>query len=679
MAISERIYPSTQLEVLDGNLVSATSLPEDVVLVLGKAYKGPTGSVYNVTSTRDATAVFGASSPLIKQMQMAFTAGARNVALYRVGGKEASIENLFGLGSDLTTTEASSSADISLKVYVGPEPLAPSKDCVIVYRKDRIIHSTVSASPVNLGVVSVNGFENTDQEIYVGSFYDPVPFKEIVKEAGKRIIVSEVDKKTIDLPGYDEAKASKYGFTVLVDGKRTTKYKAGIGLNVTSPLVFAVVLDDSVVESKSNYTVEVSYINKLSTTELEESELVYQGGQDLINSTWKEYYEAFDQALNDLQIPVSRAVLIGDLFNVPNLANGDSDANRLEFLSIEEDEWGEKSYEWSKSKFVYQKDSTSTTEDAEEADVSSNGEPIVLKRFNEVDFSHRAATWAKTKTEEEGFYPNIVVGAIGPKVYNTKYINQWIGKAPTYNAEGQVITNGTGLLGHRLLVGSTNYAGGYYATDTGFPDGSIELDSGNTVIDLGKYLSIVVSQAVPATDATVRVNDIGSGAAAYAGLIATVTPGDGTTNRTLNGIYNSITLKADRLKALNSVGYVAFVEKTKGLSILRGSLATRLSSDFQMVGTSIVMNLIAKDITDTCDPYIGKGIDGTLMVTLHTALHTLFAERQRAGWFINYTIKLSQKGPNSLIVRYKIKAKDELLEVANQISLDREISTEIIG
>jgi uncharacterized membrane protein YeaQ/YmgE (transglycosylase-associated protein family) len=52
--------------------------------------------------------------------------------------------------------------------------------------------------------------------------------------------------------------------------------------------------------------------------------------------------------------------------------------------------------------------------------------------------------WALEKTEEEGFFPNIVVGAIGPKVYNTKYINQWIGKAPTYNAAGQIIANGSG-------------------------------------------------------------------------------------------------------------------------------------------------------------------------------------------------------------------------------------------
>lgn len=675
MAIADRKYPGTVLEVLDGNLITTTSLPEDVVLVLGKAYRGPTGSVFNVTSTKDAANVFGSNSPLIKQMQMAYSAGATNVALYRVGGREASLENVFGLGTDITTTEASSSADLSLKVYIGPEPLTPSKDAVIVYKNNKIVHSTVDISPINLGLVSVNGFEKTNQKLYVGSIYDPVAFSDVPKEMGKRILVSEVDKQEIALPGYKESEVSAFGFTVLFDGRRTTDYHIRID-PVSSAATL--VLGEEVVGVNVTYTVEISYIKKLTASELEKSEITHRAGSDLINSTWKEYYEAFDQALSDLYIPVSRSVVIGDLFNVPNIASKDKDKDRLDYLFIEEGDWGEKTYEWSTHQFLYQKDGNKTTTNAEEADLSGNGQPILLKRFNEVDFTHRAGMWAKVKTEEEGFFPNIVVGAIGPKVYNPKYINQWIGKPPVYNQAGQIITNGSGLLGHRLMIGSIDFAGGYYATDTGFPDGTVQVDSGGAVSDLGKYLSIVVSQAVLTTDATIRTSEIGSGAASYAGLIATVTPGDGTTNLLVNGIYNYIGFKVDRLKALNRVGYVAFVEKTKGLSVLRGSVASRSASDFQYVGTSIVMNLIGKDITDVCDPYIGKGIDGTLMVTLHTALHTLFAERQRLGWYTGYTIQLNQRGPNSLIVRYKIKAKDELTEIMNQISLERTISTEII-
>lgn len=679
MAINQRTYPGTTLEVLDGNLVSTTSLPEDVVLILGKAYKGPTSTVFNVTSTVDAANAYGSSSPIIKQMQMAYAAGARNVALYRIGGGAASIENIFGLGTDITTVEASSASDLSLKVYIGPEPLTPSKDAVIIYRKDKISYSSITASPVNLGYVTINGFEKTSNEIYVGSYYDPVPFKEVVQEAGKRVIVTAIDVKTIELPDYDAVKASKYGFTVLVDGRRTTKFTSGIGADPLAPTKYSVVIDDAVVVGKPNFTVEISYIVKLTTQEVEEAELEYKSGQDLINSTWKEYYEAFDQAVTDLYIPFSRSVHIGDLFNVPNIADGNTDADRLEYLLIDEDDWGERSYEWSTHKNVYQKDGTLTTTDPDEADLSSNGEPILLKRFNEVDFTHRAGMWAWTKTSEEGFYPNIIVGAIGPKVYNPKYINQWIGKKPAYNASEQIITNGSGLLGHRLMVGSVDYAGGYYATDTGHPDGQVLLDSGNTAVDLGKYLSVVVAQGVSTTESAVKVADITSAAATYAGLVATVTPGDGTSNLLVPGILNSIAFKADRAKELNDAGYVIFVEKTKGLSVLRGSVATRKASDFQLVGTSVVMNLIGKDIVDTCDPYLGKGIDGTLMVTLHTALHTLFGKRQKAGWYTSYTIKLSQIGPNSVLVRYKIKAKDELIVVANQVGLDREISTEIIG
>ena len=670
MAISTRTYPSTQIEVLDGNLISATTLPENVVLVVGKAYKGPSNTVYNVTSTKDANLAFGASSPIIKQMQLALAGGAQNVALFRVGGREASLNNVFGLGTSLATSEASSTADAYLKVYIGPEPLAPSRDAVIIYRNDKIIYSNATGGEVDAGYVEVDGFEKADNELYVGSFYDPVPFRSVLDEIGKRIIVTAVDTNEVELPDFTEATASKYGLTVLVNGKRTTRFTRSANV---------ITIDPTVVASLTSYTVEVNYIQKLTDIEKEDYEFEYKAGQDLINSTWKEYYEAFDQALRELSVSNARAVVIGDLFNVPNIVNGDTVADKLEYLYIEEGEWGEFSYEWSTDRVLYQKDLTGTTLDPYEADVSSNGEPIVIKRFHEVDFAHRAGMWALEKTEEEGFFPNIVVGAIGPKAYTQKYINQWIGKLPTFNEEGKLISNGSGLLGHRYMVGTLDYAGGYYATDSGFPDGDILVDSGNAQIDLGKYLSIVVSQVVPSTGTTNNTSDVLSGAASYAGVIASINPGDGTTNATVRGAYNAIEFKQNRLKDFNNIGYVAFLDKTKGLSVLSGTVASRSASDFQYVGTSVVLNVISQDILDVCDPYIGKGIDGTLMVALHTALHTRLAERQAAGYFVNYTIVMSQVGPNTIKVRYRITAKDELRVISNEIMLDREITSTTIG
>lgn len=668
MAISTRTYPSTQIEILDGNLTTSTTLPTDVVVIVGKAYKGPSNALYNVTSTKDAGLAFGSDSPIIKQMQMALAGGAQNVALFRIGGRQSVINNVFGTGSSIATTEASSAADSNLKVFIGPEPLTPNRDAIIVTRNDQIVYSNVSGGEVDKGFVVQEGFSKTSNTLYAGSFYDPVPFKQVANEIGHRVVVSGIDTPTITLPTYSAATASQFGFTVLVNGKRTSLFT--LTTNV-------VTLNPAFVATLTSYTVEVSYIEKLTAQEIADEEIEYVVGQDLISSTWKQYYEAFDTALRELTLVNTRAVVMGDVFNVPNITNGSTEADRLEYVYIEEQEDSSYKYEWSTSRTVYQKGSNSTTTDVLEADLTSNGEPIVLKQFNDVDFTHRAGMWGFERTLENGFFPNIVVGAIGPANYTAKYVNQWIGKLPTYSPTGAIVANGTGLLGNRYMVGSLETGeGGYYATSTGHPNGTPLSDSGGASVDLGKYLSIVISQVISnAGNAT----EVMSGAASYAGAIANIQLGDGTTNTDVRGAINVVDFKVNRLKDFNNVGYVAFVEKTKGLSVLSGSLATRRASDFKYVGTTVVLNRVTQDIFDICDPFIGKGIDGILMVALHGALTGKLSQRQAEGCFSKYRMKMTQIGPNTIKVYYKITTKDELRVISNEIMLDRDLISTAIG
>lgn len=664
--MAERIYPGTFIEVLDGNLANNITIPEDVALIIDRASTGPVGRLYYVSSAKEASVVYGSDSPLIKAMQRAFLAGARNVALYRVGGRVASIENLFGLGTSLSTVEASSVADVGYSVYIGPEPLNPAVDALIVYKNNKIVYSNALNGEVDQALVEVDGFDKVDNEIYVGSFNDPVPFYDVVKEAGKRVVKTVTGVNTVTIDPADFPKLSSFGLQVRLNDKVLKKADYTVDTAGVVTLVGSIVVDVA-------DTLEVAYIVKFSVSELEDNELQYKAGKDLINSSWKEHYEGFDAALENIQRLTARSVFIGDLFNVPNIANGDVGTDRLEYLSIEEDEDGEKVYEWSANKFLYRK-GAGTTVDVNEADLTANGQPIVVKQYHEVDFAHRAGMWGYESTAE-GNYPNIMVGAIGPKAYNNKYINLWIGKSPTVNLEGKITVNGTGLLGHRLMIGTTNRAGGYFATDTGFPDGTPITDSNNFTVDLGKYLSIVVSQVVSANS----TGEIVSGAASYAGLTTIITPGDSTTNQVIGGTILATDLKRLKLKELQSAGYVVFENRNKGVTVVSGNLASRLNSDYRYLSTSIVINYIASDINEVCDPFIGKGIDGTSKVALHTALHSRFAQRQRQGFFIDYLLQLRQVEANVIDVAYTITAKDELRQVVNTIKLAREISDEVLG
>ena len=661
--MTERIYPGTSIEVLDGNLSNNIAIPEDTVLVVERAYTGPVGRLYYVSAAKDAATVFGSDSPLIKAMQRAFSGGAKNVALYRVGGKVASIENIFGLGTSLETAEASSVASTGLSVYIGPEPINPSLNSVIIYRSGKIIYSNVLGGEVDQGLVYVDGFNKLNNEPQVGSYTNPVPLASVVENLGTRVVITDSDVTSVTIPAKDLALVSDFGLTVKVNGRAVRA--TDVAFDKATGVV-------SFTTAETTFTVEVSYVKKYTPVEIEELEISFEDGEDLVESSWKDYYEAFDQALDDIQRVTLRTVALGDVFNVPNIANGDTDADRLEYLSIDFDESGEKVYEWSTNRYLYRK-GASTTIDIAEADLTSNGQPIVVKQFHEVDFTHRAGMWGFERTED-GIYPNIMVGVIGPKAYNTKYINLWVGKEPTYNLDGKIIVNGTGLLGHRYMVGTTNRTGGYYATDNGFPDGTPITDSNGFIVDLGKYLSVIASQVTNSAGTIVC-----SASASYAGLAATITPGDSTTNQVLPGVQLLTDLKRARLKQLQASGYVVLENRAKGVTVVSGDLASRLNSDYRYLSTSIVMNYIAADIAEVCDPFIGKGIDGTSKVALHTALHTRFQQRQRQGFFIDYLMQLRQVAPNVIDVAYTITAKDELRQVSNSIKLSREISSEVLS
>ena len=661
--MTERIYPGTSIEVLDGNLSNNIAIPEDTVLVVERAYTGPVGRLYYVSAAKDAATVFGSDSPLIKAMQRAFSGGAKNVALYRVGGKVASIENIFGLGTSLETAEASSVASTGLSVYIGPEPINPSLNSVIIYRSGKIIYSNVLGGEVDQGLVYVDGFNKLNNEPQVGSYTNPVPLASVVENLGTRVVITDSDVTSVTIPAEDLTLVSDFGLTVKVNGRAVRA--TDVAFDKATGVV-------SFTTAETTFTVEVSYVKKYTPVEIEELEISFEDGEDLVESNWKDYYEAFDQALDDIQRVTLRTVALGDIFNVPNIANGDTDTDRLEYLSIDFDESGEKVYEWSTNRYLYRK-GASTTIDIAEADLTSNGQPMVVKQFHEVDFTHRAGMWGFERTED-GIYPNIMVGVIGPKAYNTKYINLWVGKEPTYNLDGKIIVNGTGLLGHRYMVGTTNRTGGYYATDNGFPDGTPTTDSNGFIVDLGKYLSIIASQVTNLAGTVVC-----SASASYAGLAATITPGDSTTNQVLPGVQLLTDLKRARLKQLQASGYVVLENRAKGVTVVSGDLASRLTSDYRYLSTSIVMNYIAADIAEVCDPFIGKGIDGTSKVALHTALHTRFQQRQRQGFFIDYLMQLRQVAPNVIDVAYTITAKDELRQVSNSIKLSREISSEVLS
>lgn len=678
------VYPENKLEIVDGSLLPKPALPSDLVLVVERSLSGPTDQVYIVQDLAEARRTFGDRSPLINLANRVAASKAPNIALFRIGGRAHEYQNIFGQDSLLKLNIASIAAADNLKVYAGPEPRNANRQALIIYEGSRIIYSNVLGAEVNTYKVTVEGFDKKANETMLGTPTNPVPFTKLLDHIGKAGSTTvQAKQSTVENPDDDQSGQYIVVEVAEINGFQTAKSdiesivlknEAGemLAYKVTKDkanLIINPYVDGSSEKVKASDNISVTFIIKAEEQEKKEKDYVYLPAKDSMNATWKELYEELDQALTEIELVDTKAIVVGDWFNVPNIAHGSKDKDRLEYLFITEKDDGTFHYDWSEHRFHYQeagKEAGTITTDINKAEMSLNGMPQVLKQYNEVDITHRLGMMAFSRLAD-GNFVNIVVGAKGPVNRSAKALNDWIGTAPVRDLNGRILGNGTGLLGHRLMVGTVDYRGGYFVTHNGFVDGDVLVDRTGFPIDLGKHLSIVVSQ-VTSQNLTTQVT---SGAAVYAGLISQLTAGNSTTNALVPGHALMTDIKEGKRRELAQAGYVVFLERPRGVVVYSGDLATRENSDFDFVSTAVSISEVTKLITDVSDPYLGKGTDIIMLTAMKSALETALAEAQRNGWFLSYNFEIRRTGPNSIQIPFAIETKDELRRIESVVRLTR--------
>jgi hypothetical protein len=300
-------YPGNKIEILDGNLQPIPAIPENTVLIIDRALSGPTNVVYYVQDLKQASVLYGASSPLIKKASQAINAGARNVALYRYGGQSAQLVNLFGEDTIIETTAQSANADSDLFLYVGVEPNNPTVDCIIIFKGGKVVYSNSLGGAKESSLVTVEGFSKVDNEVYVGSIANPVPFALVKDHYGSLVTVTGVTtSNAISLGGsYVDADVSSYSKVVKVGNTVVTAYTIdGTTLTLTSAV-------------PDGTTVTYTYV--LVETNID---FKYVAGSDALTADYRTQYELLDKALDELDLVSAKGILVGDLHGVPNLATG---------------------------------------------------------------------------------------------------------------------------------------------------------------------------------------------------------------------------------------------------------------------------------------------------------------------------------------------------------------------
>ena len=107
--------PGMISNLIDGNLITAETSQNPVVLVIGTAPKGDSETFYRVDSVSDAASAFGKNDgTLIRGMYEAIAGGAENVRLMRIGAESATLTGI-GATDGLTVETLAKDVDAGLQ------------------------------------------------------------------------------------------------------------------------------------------------------------------------------------------------------------------------------------------------------------------------------------------------------------------------------------------------------------------------------------------------------------------------------------------------------------------------------------------------------------------------------------------------------------------------------------
>ena len=656
--------PANRLELLDGNLIVDESITGPVVLIIGTAKKGPEGQVL-VRDSNTARALFGDGSPILSKLSEVKFGGARNVILYRIGGKTASVNNLFGIDTSITTVEASVDASSKYSVYIGPQPNNGALAALIVFEGTRIVYSNVTGAEVDLGRIVIEGF-NPAFTLRVGYPTAPVVLSSVVSSLKVDTISNKTGTGSVvafDLPGGTDAgtliEKIKVNGTVVLP--TTYNLSIGTGTAGADEVVFTA-------PPANLATIEITFNRPGSVVGA-----TFSAGEDNINCSLQKYYELLDKAYTDLETTIATEVFVDRItLDAPNLADGSAATDKLTYLNKDEDAYGEVVYEWNTVKTLYQL-GAGTTPTLALADLDTNGQPIVAKTYHEVNFVHQLGEFAYSLTENERFVL-CAAATSQPEAYTSAKVAKWIGSSPEIDIDGVVVANGSGLLGNKFMAGSTTRAPGFYHTDSGFPDGNVVSDSQGAPVDLGKFLSVVAAVvSIPPVSSAGLAAGSSNGAALYTGLTTTIIPGNSTTNELIPRVTLPFDIKKSRLDDLSYIGYVVFQEKKRGVVCASGELATNVASDYDYISTSIIIRNITNTLRERLDTYLGKGIDEIKLAAMQTAVDTVFQEAIRAGMVKKYVARVVPTGVFAVTINYTIVPVFELRDINNIVKLSYDI------
>lgn len=256
--------------------------------------------------------------------------------------------------------------------------------------------------------------------------------------------------------------------------------------------------------------------------------------------------------------------------------------------------------------------------------------------FAEVNFAHLLAKYCYENSSDYKSTMGII-GTTLPSSIANRGLRVYFGEVPkyTYDSEQNAYfitesaSNGTGLLGHKLIGGQYDFNnglkhGGLFATEDGTMDyasANLKLDDNGKKVDLGKYLCVVAIFGRVADDINPRnPSYVTNAAGIVAGMLPLANPVDSLINMRIPGLTIDYRLETKTVDIACGLGLIV-AKNENGVAFIADSPTFACeSSDYTRLTTMRIVSKIAEELRQAARPYIGKGLSATKRAALESAI-----------------------------------------------------------
>lgn len=263
--------------------------------------------------------------------------------------------------------------------------------------------------------------------------------------------------------------------------------------------------------------------------------------------------------------------------------------------------------------------------------------------FYEVNFAHQLAKFCYQASEDYQFCHG-VIGTGLPSSLAAKSVLQYFGRVPTYTFDkglnADIIRtsgdNGTGLLGHKLVGGNSNYNsglknGGLYVTTDGYMrssygDAILVKDVNGRPVDLGKYISVVAAFGHLRNEYNDRVGGYLTNIAnSYAGLISRLPSNVSTTAQSMRNVAMRYSMLARVADDAAGAKLVVLIDND-GVKVADGPTFASHASDYKRLTTMRIVGKIVEEIRIAMSSFYGRGQSTNLLLAQNTAIEQVITK-----------------------------------------------------